>query len=136
VEQEGREFHPCLPTSRKVLHRRLEHPAFDFEFPSHLTALPVRLVAIPHEEFQGRFAGQKRIMLSQISDPKLRVPDDFTGVQLVIAKDALEQGGLSRTVSAYEADFGIPTQRAFSTVEEDLVAIAFVRVSNLKQYGH
>jgi hypothetical protein len=118
------------------LHRRLEHPAFDFEFPSHLTALPVRLVAIPHEEFQGRFAGQKRIMLSQISDPKLRVPDDFTGVQLVIAKDALEQGGLSRTVSAYEADFVIPTQSAFSTVEEDLVTIAFVRVSDLKQYGH
>jgi hypothetical protein len=89
------------------------------------------LAAIPHQELEGCFPGQEWVVLAEVADFQLRVPDDFPGVEFVIAEQALEQGGFARAVTADEADLGIAGQRAFRTVEEDLIAVAFVGVANL-----
>ena len=84
VEQQGREFDTGLPAARKVLHGGLEHATFDFEFPGHFAAFPVRLCAISHEEFQGRFAREKRVVLPEVPDLEFRMADDLAGIEFVI----------------------------------------------------
>jgi hypothetical protein len=90
------------------LHGGLEHSTFDFEFPGHFAAFPVRLCAVSHEEFQGRFAWEKRVVLPQVPDLEFRVTDDLAGIEFVIPEDAFEEGGFSGSVSTDETDFGVP----------------------------
>jgi hypothetical protein len=108
VEQQSRELDTGLPAAREVLHGGLEHSTFDFEFPGHFAAFPVRLCAISHEEFQGRFAWEKRVVLPQVPDLEFRVTDDLAGIEFVIPEDAFEEGGFSGSVSTDETDFGVP----------------------------
>jgi len=70
-------------------------------------------------------------MLTQIPDPKLGVSDDFACVEFIVSENALQESGLASTVSTDEANFVISTEGAFSTVEKNLITVAFVRVADL-----
>lgn len=70
-------------------------------------------------------------MLAQISDPKFRVSDDFARVEFIISEDALKERGFASSIATDEADFIVSSQGTFSTVEKNLIAVAFMRVSDL-----
>jgi hypothetical protein len=131
MQEQSGEFYAGLPTPGEVLHRGFEHLAFDFEFTGDFTALPIRLVAVSHQEFQCSFTREKWVMLTQIPYSKLGVSDDFACVEFIVSENALQESGLASTVSTDEANFVISTEGAFSTVEKNLITVAFVRVADL-----
>jgi putative intracellular protease/amidase len=70
-------------------------------------------------------------VLAQISNPKFWVSDDFARVEFIISEDALKERGFAGSIATDEADFIVSSQGTFSTVEKNLIAVAFMRVSDL-----
>lgn len=110
--------------------------SFDLEFARDFAAFPIRLAAVAHQEFQGGLAGQERVVLFEVPDLQSWMTDDFTRIEFIITEDASQQCRLASTVASDEADLGIGRQRAFRSIEQDLVAVAFVCVADLEQDGH
>ena len=75
VQQQCRQFHPGLPAAGKFADRPVEISPFELELAGHFAAPPVGLAAVAHQEIQGRLARLKRIVLAQISQPQLGMPD-------------------------------------------------------------
>ena len=69
MEQQGRELHARLPAARELRQRPLQIGIFQFESTGHFAAFPFGLAAVAHQEVDGRFAGQKGIVLPQITKP-------------------------------------------------------------------
>lgn len=70
-------------------------------------------------------------MLAKVSDPKFRVSNDFSGVEFVIAEDALKEGRFASPVATDEADFIVSSQGTFGTVEKNLITVPLMCVSDL-----
>ena len=136
VEQQGRQFHPGLPAPGELGQRPFEIRPLEFELAGHFAALPVGLAAVAHEEFERGFAGLERVVLAQISQPQLGMADHFALVEFFIPQQHAQQRRLAGPVAPDEADFDVVDDRGFGAVEQDLVAVAFVRVFDLQQHGH
>ncbi len=136
VQQQGRQFHPGLPATGKLADRPFQIGPFELELPGHFAAPPVGLAAIAHQEFQRRLARQKRIVLAQISQPQLGMPDHFAHVQLFFADQHAEQRRLAGPIAADEADFHVVDDRGLGTIEQHLIAVTLMRILDLQQYSH
>ena len=101
------------------------------ELAGHFAAFPIGLAAVAHQEFMRRFAGEKGIVLAQVSEPQFRMADDLADIEFDIAQQHAKQRAFSGAVSADESDFDIVDQRGFGAVEQHLVAVAFASVLDL-----
>ena len=81
--------------------------AFQFELPGHFAAFPFGLAAVAHQEVEGRFAGQKGIVLPQIAQPQLGMADHLARVEFFLAQEHAQQRTLARAVAADEADLHV-----------------------------
>ena len=77
-------------------------------------------------------AGKKRIVLPQIADLQLGMPDHFATVELFFPQQNSQQRTLARPVPADEPDFDILSQRRFRSIEEHLLTVGFVSVIDLQ----
>jgi hypothetical protein len=110
--------------------------SLDLKFPGDLAAFPVGLAAVAHQKFQRGFSRKEGVVLAEVPDAEPGMADDFSGIQLFLAEDATQEGRFAGTVAADETHLGVGRQGAVGTVQEDLIAIAFIGVSKLQQYGH
>ena len=90
---------------------------FQLELPGNLAALPVRLTAVAHQEFQGGLVRQKWIVLAQIGKAQVRMANDLAAVELLFAEQHTQQRALACPVSPNEADIDIVAQGRVCTVE-------------------
>jgi hypothetical protein len=74
--------------------------------------------------------------LTQIAEAELAAADHFAGVEFFLAQEDAAEGRLAGAVAADEAHLLVVGERAAGAVEEVLVAIAFVGVVELEDYGH
>ena len=103
VQQQGRQLDARLPAAGELGDRAVEVRPFQLELPGHFAALPVGLAAVAHQEFERRFARQKRIVLPQIAQPQAAVADDFAAVEFFFAEQNAQQRALAGPVAADEA---------------------------------
>jgi hypothetical protein len=97
---------------------------------------PIGFAAVADQKIEGRFPWQEWVVLPEVADPQARVVDDFPFFELFLPKEDLEERGFPGPIPPDEADFNVVDQRGLGTLEEDLVSVALVGVSNLNQYCH
>ncbi len=107
MEEQGGEFHPCLPATGEFSHGPVEVIPLEFELPSYFTTFPVWLVAVAHKKVECGLFRFEGIVLSEVSKPQSRVMNDFTAVEFLFAQDHLEQGAFPGTISSYKTDFPV-----------------------------
>ncbi len=132
MEQECREFHTRLPTTRKLRERPFEVCSLEFEFARDFAAFPIRLAAVAHQKFEGRLARLKRVMLPQVADLQLGMADNFSAIQFFLTEQHLEQRALSCPVPTDKTNLHIIRNRRFRAVEQNLIAVAFVSILDLQ----
>ena len=86
VQQERREFEARLPAAGELRHRAVEVRALEFELPGDFAALPVRLLAVAHQEFERGLAGNKGVVLAKVPEPQAGVAKDFAAVEFLFAE--------------------------------------------------
>lgn len=136
MEQQRRELDAGLPTAGERLQRTVKIVSLDFKFPGDFAAFPIRLAAVAHQELEGGFAREERIVLLEVADFQSRMADDLPRIEFVLAENASQQGRFARAVSSDESDFGVGGQRALRSIEQNLVTVAFVCIADLEQDGH
>ena len=136
MQEQGSEFDAGLPAAREFLDRAGEQRALEFEPAGHLAALPVGLAAVAHQEGEGGFAGLEGIVLPQIAKPQPGMPDDFAGVEFLLAEDHAEERAFSRAVASDEAHLAVVGDRGTGLVEEHLIAVALRGILDIEQHGH
>ena len=131
MEQQSGQLDARLPAAGEFRQRPIQVIAFDFELAGHLAAFPVGLAAVTHQEFEGRFARQERIVLPQIAQPQLRVPNHLAAVEVLFIQDHAEQRALASAIAPDEANLDVVRQCRFRAIEQHLVAVAFVSIFDL-----
>src|SRR5262245_8006615 len=71
MQQQRRQLDPRLPAAGQFGNRAIEHGSLELKLTGHLSAFPVGLPAVAHQEFVRRLARQERIVLSQIPEAQL-----------------------------------------------------------------
>jgi len=97
----------------------------------HFAAFPIGLAAVAHQEFEGCFARQERIVLPQIAKLELRMPNHLTAVEFLFIQDHAEQRAFASAIPPHEANLDIVGQRRFRAIEQHLIAVAFVSIFDL-----
>ncbi len=113
-----RQLDARLPTAREFGQRPFEIGPLELEFAGDFAALPVGLTAVAHQELDRGFAGEKGIVLAQVAQPQLGVADDLAFVEIFLAQQNAQQGGLAGAVAADETDFHVVGDRGFGAVEQ------------------
>ena len=78
----------------------------------------------------------KRVVLAQVADPQRGVMDHLTFFQLLLSQQHPQEGRFSSPVSADESDFDIINQRQLGVVQQKLVTVSFLSLSDLDQNCH
>jgi hypothetical protein len=136
MKQQRGEFHSRLPASGEFCERAIEVSPLELEFARDFAAFPVGPPAVAHQKFKGRLAREKRIMLPQIAEPQFRVADDFSPIEFLFAQENSQEGAFSRSVAADKPYLYVISQRGFGPVEQYLVSITLVSISDLQQHSH
>jgi hypothetical protein len=131
VQQESGKFDARLPAARELCERPFEISPLELELAGNFAALPVWPAAVAHQELKRRFAGQKRIVLTQVAELELGVADDLAPVELFLAQQDAQERALARAVAADEANLHIVGERSLGAVQQHLVAIALLRILDL-----
>src|SRR5688572_16482499 len=111
VEQQGGQFEPRLPAAGELGHRPLQVVSLELELPGDFATFPVGLAAVAEQKSNGCFLGQKRIVLAQVSEAQIGMPNDLAAVELLFTQDRAEQRALAGAVAADKSDFCVVGQR-------------------------
>ena len=117
VQQQGCQLHTRLPAAGKFGDGTFQVGPFQLKLPGDFSALPVGLTAIAHEEFESGLPGQKRIVLTQITQSQAGMANDFAAVEFFLTEKDPEQGAFAGAVAADEPHLNIVNQRGLGAVE-------------------
>ena len=86
MQQQCRQLNASLPATRQLGNRTVEVRPFDFELASNFATFPVRLAAVPFQELLSTLTRQERIVLAEVTQVQIRMPDDFSMVEFLFAQ--------------------------------------------------
>jgi hypothetical protein len=136
VQQKSSQLEARLPAPGELRDGPVQVGPLQLELPGDFAAFPVGLAAVAHQEAEGGFVGQKRVVLPQITQAQARMADDFAAVEFFLTEQDAEQGAFAGAVATDEAHLDIVAQGGLGTVKQNLVAVTFKGFGDLQETGH